>query len=283
MRIGLFLIPFLFPLGLLAHDFPVYRIFDSQGRAVHLDKMINHLAKNQVILFGEYHDDPIVHWLQFLVTQRLYEKKGGDLSLGAEMFEFDMQEPLNRYLRGETDEKTFKAEVTSLWPNYSTDYKPLVEFAKEKKLPFTATNIPRYLARAVYKGGFAALDTLPDKIRQFMPPLPVPYDSELPGYKNMLSMGHGGENLPKAQAIKDAVMAHHIVRAVGTGILLHFNGTYHSDNREGIGWYLKQYRPELKVVTIATVRSADVTRLAPAEKGKADFIICVHEQITRTH
>ncbi len=274
---------FYLPLGIWANDFPVYRIFDSRGRAVHLNKMINHLAQQQVILFGEYHDDPIVHWLQFMVTQRLYEKTGANLSLGAEMFEFDMQEPLNRYLSGETDEKTFKAEVTSLWPNYATDYKPLVEFAKDKKLPFIATNIPRYLARVVYKGSFSALDTVSEKIRQLMPPLPIPYDAELPGYKNMLSMGHGGENLPKAQAIKDAVMAHHIARSVGAGILLHFNGTYHSDNREGIGWYLKQYRPSLKVATIATVRSMDVSELAPAEKGKADFIICVHEQITRTH
>ena len=273
---------FFLPLGIWANDFPVYRIFDSRGRAVHLNKMIDRLAQHQVILFGEYHDDSIVHWLQFIVTQRLYEKTGANLSLGAEMFEFNMQEPLNRYLRGETDEKTFKSEVTSLWPNYATDYKPLVEFAKEKKLAFIATNIPRYLARAVYKGSFSALDTVPEKIRQLMPPLPIPYDAELPGYKNMLSMGHGGENLPKAQAIKDAVMAHHIVRSVGAGILLHFNGTYHSDNREGIGWYLKQYRPSFKVATIATVRSIDVSELAPAEKGKADFIICVHEQITRT-
>ena len=283
MRIRLFLVAFLFPFGVWANDFPVYRIFDSKGKPIHLNKMIDCLSRHQVILFGEYHDDPIVHWLQFLVTQRLYEKTGANLLLGAEMFEFDMQEPLNRYLRGETDEKTFRAEVTSLWPNYSTDYKPLVEFAKEKKLAFTATNIPRYFARAVYKGGFSALDTLQDKIRQFMPPLPIPYDPELPGYKNMLSMGHGGENLPKAQAIKDAVMAHHIVRSAGAGILLHFNGTYHSDNWEGIGWYLKQYRPSLKVATIATVRSMNVSELAPAEKGKADFIICVHEQITRTH
>ena len=274
---------FYLPLGIWANDLPVYRIFDSRGRAVHLNKMINHLAQQQVILFGEYHDDPIVHWLQFMVTQRLYEKTGANLSLGAEMFEFDMQEPLNRYLSGETDEKTFKAEVTSLWPNYATDYKPLVEFAKDEKLPFIATNIPRYLARVVYKGSFSALDTVSEKIRQLMPPLPIPYDAELPGYKNMLSMGHGGENLPKAQAIKDAVMAHHIARSVGAGILLHFNGTYHSDNREGIGWYLKHYRPSLKVATIATVRSMDVSELAPAEKGKADFIICVHEQITRTH
>jgi uncharacterized iron-regulated protein len=283
MKKGLFLL--LLPLSVFAYakDFPVYRIFNSKGKPVSLDQMVGKLAKNQVVLFGEYHDDPIMHWLQLLVTQKLYARFGSQLTLGAEMFEFDMQEPLDRYLRGDTDEKTFKSEVTSLWPNYATDYKPLVEFAKEKKLNFVATNIPRYLARAVYKGGFEILDTVNAELRKSIPPSPIPYDPELPGYKNMLSMGHGGENLPKAQAIKDAVMAFHIARWAGKGIFLHFNGTYHSDGYEGIGWYLKQYAPALRVTTIAAVRSANPTKLASEEKGKADFIVSVHEQITRTH
>ncbi len=270
-------------ISICAKDFPVYRIFDSKGKAVGLDKMVDHLSRHQVVLFGEYHDDPIMHWLQLLVTEKLHARFGAQLTLGAEMFEFDMQEPLNRYLRGETDEKTFKSEVTSLWPNYATDYKPLVEFAKAKKLNFIATNIPRYLARAVYKGGFEILDTVNVELRKSIPPSPIPYDSELPGYKNMLSMGHGGENLPKAQAIKDAVMAFHIARWAGEGVFLHFNGTYHSDGYEGIGWYLRKYKPELKVTTIAAIRSMNPSKLAAEEKGKADFIISVHEQITRTH
>jgi uncharacterized iron-regulated protein len=32
-------------------------------------------------------------------------------------------------------------EITQLWSNYQTDYRPLVDFAKENNLRFIATNI----------------------------------------------------------------------------------------------------------------------------------------------
>jgi len=54
----------------------------------------------------------------------------------------------------------------------------------------------------------------------------------------MLSMqSHGGENLPKAQALKDATMAFFISENYIFGkIFIHFNGAYHSDNYEEILW-----------------------------------------------
>jgi len=279
----------LWAMMLRAEDMPVYRIFDQKGKAVTFEKMVAGVQRNQVILFGEYHDDPIIHWLQLNLTKRVYEQQKGKLVLGAEMFEADMQAPLNAYLKGETDEKTFKKNVTSLWSNYATDYKPLVEFAKEKSLPFVATNIPRYIARYVYRNGFGALDTLSDDTKKLLPPLPLPYQPELPGYKAMLEMGggHGGDNLPKSQACKDATMAYHIVQALtGTHAdskFVHYNGTYHSDGFEGIVWYLKQYNKALTVSTISAVRQKDVTRLEKENTGKADFVICVVEDMTRTH
>ena len=102
--------------------------------------------------------------------------------------------------------------MASLWKNYSTDYAPLVNFAKENNIVFAATNIPRRYASMVAKGGFEILDTISAKEKTWMAPLPIAYDGELPGYKNMLAMmpGHSGENLPKAQAIKDATMAYFI-------------------------------------------------------------------------
>lgn len=276
-------------LTLKASDKPAYRIYDIKGKPVSFEKMAVGTAKSQVILFGEFHDDPIIHWLQFNLTRRLYDDKKGKLILGAEMFEADMQQPLSEYVQGKIDEKTFKTQVTSLWKNYATDYRPLVEFAKEKKIPFVASNIPRYVARYVYYGGFAALDTIPQTVKNLLPPLPFPYQSDLPGYKAMLDMGggHGGDNLPKAQASKDATMAYHIVQALkgehAGDTFIHYNGSYHSDAFEGIVWYLKRYNPDLKVATISTVRQKEVTKLEKEHVGKADFVICVDEEMTKTH
>jgi len=273
-------------LQVIAGDLPAYALYTGKGKPVKFEQMCKVLSQKQVILFGEFHDDAIAHWLQLKTTEVLYTLKNGKLVLGAEMFEADMQGPLSNYIQGRTDEETFKKAVTSLWVNYKTDYRPLVELARARSLHFAACNVPRYIARYVYRQGFAALDTLPAEVKSLLPPLPIPYDAGLPGYRAMLEMGggHGGENLPKAQAIKDATMAYQITKNMKDGhSLIHYNGAYHSNHYEGIVWYLKQYAPQLSVGTITTVRQKDVRRLEKEHIGTADFIICVDESMTKTH
>ena len=274
----------LFPcMVLLAQDKPAYTLFDSRGKKVSYDKMINRLKENDIVLFGEFHNNPIVHWLQLEVTRDLQSLR--PLVLGAEMFEQDNQEALNRYLDGSLSAKGLDSSAR-LWPNYKTDYAPLVNFAKANRIPFAATNIPRRFASLVARGGFEALDTLSEQQKKWMAPLPPAYDSTLPGYKNMMTMmaGHASPNLPKAQAIKDATMAWFILKNYKPGSLfLHFNGAYHSQNYEGILWYLRQQQPGLKYATINTVSQKDLKKLLDEHKGSADFIICVDEDMTTTY
>lgn len=191
----------------------------------------------------------------------------------------------NQCLAEEIDAKGLDT-LARLWPNYKTDYKPLVDLAKDNSLKFIATNVPRRYASMVFKGGFEVLDSLSEEEKSWMVPLPFPYDPELPGYVEMLAMmgGHGGENLPKAQAIKDATMAHFILANYEPEqTFIHYNGAYHSNNYEGILWYLKQAQPEYKYATISTVSQADVSKLEDENKALADFIICVDENMTATH
>ena len=112
------------------------------------------------------------------------------------------------------------------------------------------------------------------------------YDSTLPGYVNMVKMmgGHGGSNMPKAQASKDATMAYFILKNIRPGTLfIHFNGAYHSENYDGINWYLKKKSPELRIGTITTVSQKDIRKLLEENKNKADYIICVDEDMTGTY
>jgi uncharacterized iron-regulated protein len=100
----------------------------------------------------------------------------------------------------------------------------------------------------------------------------------------MKDMGHANENLPKAQAIKDATMAHFILKNFEEGEqFIHYHGSFHSDNFEGIVWYLKQANPELKIVTIASVEQADLENLDEANIDRAHFILAVDEDMTKTH
>lgn len=260
-----------------------FQLFNAKGKKVKYARMLKQLDASQIILFGEFHNNPISHWLQLEVTSSLLPTN--QLVLGAEMIEADDQKVLNQYLSGEMDAKSLDT-LARLWTNYKTDYKPLVDLAKDNNLNFVATNVPRRYASMVYRGGFEALDTLSAKEKTWIAPLPITYDSTLPGYTEMLKMmgGHGGENLPKAQAIKDATMAHFILSNYKPEqTFIHYNGAYHSNNYEGILWYLKQTKPDYTYTTISTVSQADVSKLEDENKGLADFIICVDEDMTSTH
>jgi len=213
-----------------------------------------------------------------------------------------------------------------LWNNFVTDYQPLVDLAKENHLPFIATNIPRRYASLVYKSSigsvygkeglkngaqrtFSVGSKLPscdtgifkkDSLSYFseinqgqsIPPIFV-YDSTLQCYKDIFAMagGHGGQNLPMSQAIKDATMASQIYTHLpANGIFIHYNGSYHSDNHQSIEWYLNQYNQnilknnyQMNVVTISTRTQMNVSELENENKGIANFIIVVPENMTRTY
>ena len=271
-------------------DNPAYNLYDSEGQDVIYEKMIEKISSADVVFFGELHDNPIAHWLEYEVTADLFRLAGKKLVLGAEMFEADNQLLLDEYLGSEYAADKFEAEV-KLWKNYKTDYKPLVEFAQKHRLPFIATNVPRRYASMVSRGGFEELDSLTAEAKRYIAPLPVSYDPELKCYKDMMSMhgmpGMGGkpnENLPKAQAVKDATMAHFIAENLEEGmIFIHYNGAYHSDNYLGIIHYLKLYRPGIKVATISTVLQDDITKPDPENLGIADFIITIPATMTRTY
>ena len=258
-------------------------LYDSAGTVVSYVNMLQSLSEADVVLFGELHDNPIAHWLQLETTKALHETD--KLILGAEMFEADDQEHLSGYLDSTLDAKALDT-LARLWPNYDTDYAPLVDFAKKHSLPFIATNIPRRFARKVYQGGFEALDSLSAEEKEWVAPLPIAFDPELPTYQGILEMmgDHGTPELVKAQASKDATMAHFILKNYkDEHLFIHYNGSYHSDRYEGILWYLKKQRNDLQYVTISTVLQANIDELEAAHRGVADFIICVDDDMTSTH
>lgn len=261
-----------------------FEIYNKKGKKVNYSKLLKTIKKNDIVLFGEYHNNPIAHWLQLELVKDLH--KTNQLMLGAEMIEADNQDELNEYLSGAIDYPILDS-LARLWPNYQTDYAPVVDFAKKEQITFIGTNIPRRFANMVYRnGGFDALDELTANEKEWVAPLPIPFDPELPQYKNILKMmgGHGSSDLVKAQAIKDATMAHFILKNFKSGfIFLHLNGAYHSDFYEGILWYLKQKNKNVNYVTITTVEQTKVHQLKEEHKNKADFIICVDEDMTKTY
>jgi len=269
--------------AVFAQQKPAYVLYNAKGKKVSYKKMIKQLAKKDIVLFGEFHNNAIAHWLELAVAKDLSETR--DLIFGAEMFEADNQQALDDYLAGKITAKGLDS-TARLWSNYKTDYAPIVNFAKEKNAPFIATNIPRRYASLVSKKGFEALDTLSAMEKTWLAPLPMDYDATLPGYVKMVEMmgGHGGVNMPKAQASKDATMAYFILQNFKPGwLFIHYNGSFHSENYDGINWYLKKKQPDLKYGTITTVSQKNIHELLAENTGKADFIICVDADMTNTY
>ncbi len=282
-RIGILLLA----LALMAMtvDKPAYQIYNVKGKKTTYNNMLKDIMGCEVVLFGELHDNPISHWLELQVAKDLFKLKKQDLVLGAEMFETDNQNALDKYLKGEITQDTLKKQAR-LWKNYPTDYKPLVDLAKNTNLKFVATNIPRKYATMVMKAGFDTLNMLSAAEKKLMAALPIEFDGELPQYKSMLTMdsSHSSPNLPKAQAIKDATMASFIQANYTQGkLFLHFNGSYHSDFFEGIMWYLKKKNPDMRILTISTVEQDDIGKLSTDNIMAADYIICVPEDMTKTY
>ena len=284
MKRLIFVVIFLFTYLIgFSQEKKAYQLFDKNGKKVNYDKLLKAAEKSQIVLFGEYHNNAISHWLELELTKDLAEKKA--LILGAEMIETDNQAQLDQYLKGEINQKQLDS-TARLWLNYKTDYKPLVDFAKERKIPFIATNIPRKFASIVFKKGFEGLENLTSEEKSWVAPLPIAYDAELPGYVKMMKMmgDHTSPNLPKAQALKDATMAYFILKnRKDNSIFIHYNGTYHSDNFEGIYWYLKKTAPSLEIITIATIEQKELKKISTDDYNKADYILVIDEDVTKTH
>lgn len=287
-----FLFLFIFTLSqdiLQAQKNAAYILFNDKGEKVDYEDVLKASSKNDVLFFGELHNNPISHWMQLKLTEDLFDLKKGKLILGAEMFEIDDQLVIDEYLTGLINVKNFEEEV-KLWKNYSTDYKPLMEFAKSKKIPFKATNVPKRYANIVFRLGLEGLNGLDEMAKkQLLPPLPIPLDMELPTYKKMIAMmgNHGSntsDNMVKAQAIKDASMGYSISKSILKGhLFIHYNGAYHSDEKEGTVWYLNKYQPNLKIMNISTVEQENIDILDPENFNKADFILVVPGKMTKTY
>ena len=277
-----------FTLVIFAQNKPAYQLFDQKGKAAKYDKMIEDLAASDMVFFGEYHQNPISHWLQIEMSHSFYEIKGEKMFFGAEMFENGNQLVLDEYLEGFYEEKKMLPEITGLWKNYKTDYKPVLDFAKENNIRFIATNIPRRYADMINKKGIEILDSLSlAALEMIGPDLKDKFDSLV--YADMKD-AMGGHippnmlNIQTAQAAKDATMAYFSLKNFNEGdFLFHFDGAYHSDYYRGIIWWINQYQPGYNIKSITTVEQSEWDEMTDEEKATiANYTIVVADNMTQT-
>ncbi|EIV8504981.1 ChaN family lipoprotein [Vibrio parahaemolyticus] len=231
-----------------------YQLHSPSGNALALQNLPDELKNADVILVGEWHTHAGIHRFQ---TDLLRQLSSGErrIALSMEQVTRDKQSVLDAYLKGEIGEQYFMSQ-SNAWPNYESDYRPLVEFAKQANLPVIAANAPKYIVRCIGRQGVDYLNKLNDEERSFVAEnvntANSPYKE-----KFMASMHHGKpeqtEKQYAAQVTWDETMAESIVKYLNqnpNAQVVHVAGKFHTEAGLGTAASILQRNPELKVVVV---------------------------------
>lgn len=269
-----------------------YRVFDAQGKPASLEQIIEALQHSDAVFLGEQHDDATAHALQFEIFRQAFERYGKTrpVVLSLEMFERDAQLVVDEYLQDLISETNFIA-ASRAWNNYKTDYRPLVEFAKQHKLSVVAANAPRRYVNLVSRKGREALNQLSAEAKSYLAPLPFAPASKEYADKFAALMGAGGmtahgATLLDSQSLWDATMADSVAKILKhrkNALAIHLNGGFHTENRLGTVEHLLKYNPKTRalVVTIKSVQNFPNFDRAKDDKA-GDFVILTDSKLPRS-
>ena len=272
-----------------------YKIINTKtNKEIELKEMAERLGDYDVIFFGEYHGNKILHSLEFELL-KMFHSNNKNMIISLEMFERDVQPVLDEYLSDEISEENFLANSRP-WPNYETDYKPLIEYAKENKLIVIAANIPRRYASMISKQGLNALDSLSQEEKNFVARKHIVFEDE---YKDIFiqtmknNMAHSSKmpasmmmNLDliyAAQCIKDDTMAESILqyqRIPPRRKVIHFNGDFHSRKHLGTAQKIQVLEPMLKVAVITPINCENEFTWEDEDLLEGEFLILLKEEIS---
>lgn len=130
----------------------------NPGREIRQQDVLKKLARHDVVLLGESHDEAEHHRWQLHTIAGLFSYRP-DMVLGFEMFPRSVQPVLDRWTKGELDEATFLREVAwqQNWGSAPELYMPLFHFARMHRLPMLALNVDRDKTRQIAQRGLTAL------------------------------------------------------------------------------------------------------------------------------
>jgi uncharacterized iron-regulated protein len=281
------------------------RVYDThRKRFIDFESMLADASRTDVLFLGEQHDNPATHRLEAAALEGLARRRS-NIVLAMEMFERDVQPLLDGYLAGRASEADFLA-ASRPWPRYATDYRPLVEIARELKWPVVASDVPRRLAGLVSRRGLTTiLDSISATDRAYAArDLLCPHDDYFARFaKTMSDMpSHSGdstaetaaekaatiERIYQAQCIKDETMGESIADAFAAApphaLVVHVNGAFHSDYGLGTTERVKRRMPGKRVVVVSFVPVRDLDSAdGKSQRTLADFIVFTLEPPARAN
>jgi uncharacterized iron-regulated protein len=266
-----------------------YKIYDSRTKQLtSIDKIVADIADADVLFFGEEHNDSAGHYLENKIFRALHAAYGEKIVLSLEMFETDGQLGLNEYLGGFIDETRFSRDVR-LWNNYK-DYRPMIEYSKQNKIPVIAANPPRRYVTMVSRRGMKSLDSLSKDAKQFLPPLP--YDTLTGRYRekffDVMKGSPGGENprVYHSQSLWDAGMSYSIYKFLKKNKgnkVFHCVGGFHTEEKLGTAAQLQIRNKKIKILNIASFSDASFNNPEWEKFSyRGDYIIITNPDLKKT-
>ena len=272
-----------------------HRVYDSRHKEFSdFETLASAAAHADVVFLGEQHDDPATHQMELALLQAIARRRS-NVVLALEMFERDVQPILNQYLAGSISEEAFLKGARP-WPAYATDYRPLVEFARANGWKVVAGNVPRSMVgmNGVAGKGLDAITERSDSSRPWAAAeFRCPKDDYFKRFGISMGshpMGDGAppsaaevaaitERFYQAQCVKDETMAESIARARGDAsapLVIHYNGSFHSDFGEGTAERTRRRLPDAKIIVISAVPVASLDSLdAGAIRKQGDWLLFV--------
>jgi aminopeptidase N len=273
-----------------------FKIYDTKKEEViDFDDFVKKSTKFDVIFFGEFHDDSLIHVIQKDYLKQMYAEND-NITVSLEMFERDVQEYINKYLADAISEDEF-LENSRPWNDYKEFYRPLVELAKKYNSDLIASNIPRKYAGMFAMGGFSGINMLPPAEKAYIAKEMVMKDDDyktkffttMLGNKNRIkSLSYNEENTLwlyyGAQSIKDETMAESIKEHFEKNPdkqIIHFNGDFHSNSYLGTAQKLMERDDNIKVAVITPVYSKNAEVFGENRNKEADFVIFLDDFVRK--
>jgi uncharacterized iron-regulated protein len=208
-----------------------------------------------------------------------------NLALSMEQLERDVQPAVDDYLAGKMGETPYLEKIRP-WNNYASSYRPLVEFAKEHRLPVIAANTPDSVVTCVGEHGAKFLDTLKEPQRAWAAAQlhleDGAYRQKYLGFANS-DPGHGGERAVRgyeAQVTRDDTMAEsiflHLQKNPGRRVV-HTTGYFHIEGFLGTVERIQARGPNLKIAVVMPheVEGSKPATLTAEDAKGGNFILLV--------
>ena len=261
----------------------------TTGERIDLAEAARRAARADVVLLGEYHDNPDAHAVQQALYARLLEREPRT-ALCLEMLERHEQPIVDGWARGElTTDQLIDRTGSRTWsgqPNsWVAFYQPCLDLARERGAAIVAANAPRQYVSRANREGYDGLLTLPTDERALFD---LPIAPDVGAYRHRLAeliyeMRGSDATVPddqvdrmlRSQRVWDATMGASVARALDSSpraVLL--VGCFHSDFLGGTALELMARRPGTSIFVVA-VTNDSIEGLAAADRGRGDVVVQV--------